>query len=142
MNLKKLLLLVTMTSLVSCSSMKKSIGFGAGSGTAIGYGIASSAGTGSILAATIGGAGIGGIAAYFIHKAIEDRDAKIRRNTIFNLEKYDVSKPINASGSNPMITKPVVDSYWVDEQIKDNKLIESHRVWVIEQNSRFVPDSK
>lgn len=142
MNFKKILILVSMTSLVSCSSVKKSVGIGAGSGAAIGYGVASSASAGSILTGTLAGAGVGGIVAYFIHKALEDRDAKTRRNTIFNLEKYDVSKPSRSRNGGPMISKPVVDSFWVDEQIQGNKLIEAHRVWVIEENSRFVPEDR
>ena len=39
--------------------------------------------------AVIGGI-VGGIASYAIHGSLESRDAKIRRDTLLNLEKYDV----------------------------------------------------
>lgn len=39
--------------------------------------------------AVIGGI-IGGIASYAIHGSLESRDTRVRRETLLNLEKYDV----------------------------------------------------
>lgn len=39
--------------------------------------------------AVIGGI-VGGLASYAIHGSVESRDAKVRRDTLLNLEKYDV----------------------------------------------------
>jgi hypothetical protein len=73
--------------------MKDSLILGAGSGTVIG-GIAGSQlkgdrGENAIKGAVIGGVVLG-IATYFIHGSLESRDARVRKDTLLNLEKYDV----------------------------------------------------
>ena len=37
----------------------------------------------------IGGV-VGGLASYFIHGSLESRDARVRKDTVLNLEKFDV----------------------------------------------------
>ena len=83
--------------LVSCSTTKDSITLGVISGS-----VAGAAGgktfshterdkKAKIAAAS--GAVIGGILSYVIHNALEKRDAKVRRETLFNLENFGTSKP-------------------------------------------------
>lgn len=43
----------------------------------------------AIVGAVLGGV-VGGVASYFIHGSLESRDTRIRRETLLNLEKYDV----------------------------------------------------
>jgi hypothetical protein len=39
--------------------------------------------------AVLGGV-VGGLASYFIYGSLESRDARVRKETLLNLEKYDV----------------------------------------------------
>ncbi len=126
----------------SCSTMKESLTVGIGSGLATG------ASAGALLyrnnkskyalkGALIGGA-IGGIASYFIHKALGKRDSNLRTKTLLNLEKYNVNNIPKHYGNSPTITKPVVESQWIETQIKGKKLIEGHKVWVISEDSTWL----
>lgn len=76
-----------------CSTLRDSLILGAGSGAALG-GLAGGQVPGAhdentIKGAVIGGV-VGGLASYVIHGSLESRDAKVRRDTLLNLEKYDV----------------------------------------------------
>ncbi len=79
--------------LSGCSTLRDSLILGAGSGAALG-GLTGSQLPGvqdenTIKGAVIGGV-VGGLASYFVHGSLESRDAKVRRDTLLNLEKYDV----------------------------------------------------
>ena len=81
--------------LSGCASITKSTLFGIGTGAVVGG--ASGAlidkqnpAQAALTTALIMGA-IGGIAGYFTHDALESRDADVRKETLFNLEKYGVS---------------------------------------------------
>jgi hypothetical protein len=81
--------------LSGCASMTKSTLLGFGTGAVVGG--ASGAlidkqnpSQAALTTALIMGA-IGGIAGYFTHDALESRDAEVRKETLFNLEKYGVS---------------------------------------------------
>jgi hypothetical protein len=88
------MLIVTMT-LNGCSTVTKSTLLGITTGAVVG------AGSGAVLSqqekaqmaltsALVMGA-VGGITGYFTHKGLEVRDAEIRQETLFNLEKFGVS---------------------------------------------------
>jgi hypothetical protein len=49
------------------------------------------------------GAVVGGLASYAIHEALESRDERVRKDTLMNLEKYDVMGRTSGSadGSEP-----------------------------------------
>ena len=87
--------LIVCTFLNGCATTTRSTLLGIGTGAAIG------AGSGAILSqedksqaavtsALVAGV-IGGIAGYFTHKGLEDRDAEVRKETLLNLEKFGVS---------------------------------------------------
>ena len=66
---------------------------GAGTGVVVG-GIAGNQfdgdrGENAIKGAVIGGV-IGGLASYIIHGSLESRDDRVRKDTLLNLEKFDV----------------------------------------------------
>lgn len=66
---------------------------GAGSGAAVGAiagnQVDGDRGENAIKGAVIGGV-VGGLASYLIHGSLEKRDANVRRETLMNLEHYEV----------------------------------------------------
>jgi uncharacterized protein YcfJ len=73
--------------------MRDSLVLGAGTGIAAGAIAGSQIGKDStenaIKGAVIGGL-IGGLASYIIHGSLENRDANVRKDTLMNLEQYEV----------------------------------------------------
>lgn len=140
-----LVLTMLMVSMVGCSTMRESLIIGAGTGAATGAIGASSLadnnkGQAALQGALIGGA-IGGIASYFLHKGMDKRDDRIRRDTLFNLEKFNVSTPSGyQSSSGPGLTIPKVEAQWIDTQVQGKKLVEGHRIWVITEEPQWVPN--
>lgn len=89
-----------MTILSGCSTLRESLVFGSVSGAAIGGVVGNQVdgdhGENALKGAVIGGV-VGGLASYLIHGSLESRDARVRRETLFNLEKYDVLGRENVS---------------------------------------------
>lgn len=91
------------------------------------------------------GAAVGGLSAYYIHKSIERRDERLRRETLLNLEKYDVSAPQRLSpvapgrGGGHGLTKPVVDMEWIETKVEGDRLVEGHKVWRIIEKPKWIP---
>lgn len=78
-----------------CATATRSTLLGFGTGAAVGAAGGAildrqDRGQAALTSALVMGA-IGGIAGYFTHKGLEDRDAGVRQETLFNLEKYGVS---------------------------------------------------
>jgi hypothetical protein len=73
--------------------MRESLILGAGSGALIGGVVGNNSGAGGsenvIKGAVIGGA-VMGLASYLLHNSLEKRDANTRRETLMNLEHYEV----------------------------------------------------
>jgi len=91
---KSISLLITMSLLsASCSTTRQSIALGIGTGAVAGATIGAFTNKDHSQGALLGlglGALVGGIASYFIHGGLEDRDNDTRKETLFNLEKNGV----------------------------------------------------
>ncbi|MFZ4713634.1 MAG: YMGG-like glycine zipper-containing protein [Bacteriovoracaceae bacterium] len=87
------LLIITSLLSASCSSTRKSLALGLGTGAATGAAIGAMSSKNHSQGTLIGlgiGALVGGIASYFIHGGLEERDKETRKETLFNLEKHGV----------------------------------------------------
>jgi hypothetical protein len=149
---KKHIAIMTAAALLSssCSSTRKSIALGlaagAGAGATIGA-LTSPHGKGAMTGLAVG-ALVGGIASYFIDKGLQDRDQNTRRDTLFNLEKHGVfgSELSNGNKSSAPygIAPAAVNEEYVETHVEDGtKLIEGHKIWTIQENSRWmreIPD--
>ena len=90
------------------------------------------------------GAAVGALGSYLIHRGLEKRDDRVRRETLLNLERYDVTPNGRNNSPQPtssthMLTKPAVDVEWVDTRVDGGKLIEGHRVWRVTEPPRWIP---
>lgn len=145
----KFLTTIMIFSLSSCSSLKDSLVTGVSSGAAMGAsaGALSSSKDKGKAALTGGllGAAVGGLAGYLFHKQVKKKEERTRRETLFNLDKHDVSYP---QGFTPQssyghgVTMPVVESEWIETQVKGKSLVEGHRIWRITEESQWVPETK
>ncbi len=145
---KTLILVITVQLLLSgCASMKESIITGAGLGAAGGAATGASMfvrnrGKGALTGA-LTGAVIGAIGSYFIHNGMKKRDDKIRKETLFNLDKFNVSSPQGSTyKGHHQLTMPVVEGKWIETQVKGSKLVEGHRVWIITETPQWIPAKK
>jgi hypothetical protein len=126
-----------------CSTMSDSLILGVGTGAAVGGIIGHNSESQDAGAGAAIGAAVGGLASYVLFKRAEKNEERVRRETLLNLEKYDVSSPRgqsrNSGESDHLLTKPVVDMDWVETQVQGDKLIEGHRVWRIIEKPKWIP---
>jgi hypothetical protein len=114
--------------LSGCATMRDSVFTGIGTGAVAGLalGPAASKAPDAMLGGALIGAAVGGISAYFIHKGLDDRDAKVRKDTLFNLDKYNVSRPSSGGDYEYGIAPPGVETECFDTEIRGDKLIQAH----------------
>ena len=102
------LYLMLVLAISGCSSITKSTFLGIGTGLTIGASTGAvvnnhNRGQAALTSALIMGV-LGGAFGYFGHQEIEDRDASVRKETLFNLEKFGVAgysnniRPITKEG--------------------------------------------
>ncbi|MBF0362731.1 MAG: hypothetical protein HQK49_17060 [Oligoflexia bacterium] len=128
--------------LLSCSTIERSVSLGAISGVATGAivapGFVRHEKKQALVIGAITGLAIGGIAGYFTHKGLENRDEKIRKETLFNMENYGLQKPLGPKDDTPpSVLNPKVEKVWVEPKIENGKYIQGHFIWVITDEARW-----
>jgi len=109
--------------------MKGSIVLGIASGAATGFvlgPVLDRGASGAKLGGSLIGAAVGGVAGYLIHKSLDERDSGVRKETLFNLDKYNVSHPGGAKDYDYGIAAPSVETECFDTEIKGDKLVQAH----------------
>ncbi len=145
--ISRIFLLITSAAMFGCASMKESlvtgVGVGAGTGAIVGsQSNKADRGKGAATGALIG-ALVGGVSSYIIHGSLQKRDAKTRKNTLLNLDKYSVSSPTTKGGVNDFkLSAPDVDKECFDWEVKNNELVQQHCVWTIRGNSYWIPGNQ
>lgn len=107
-------------------------GTGAVAGAVIGNQIQGNQSENTIGGAVIGGV-VGGIASYIIHGSLESRDARVRRETLLNLEKYDVLGRDGVMGSS-VSEPPKGDKCYTTREV-DGRLVSIPCRYVDDPNS-------
>lgn len=146
MKIRNKILWVVVIPMMGCTTMKESLLLGAVSGAATGAAINNSVDRANPNAATNGalaGAVVGLAASYFIHDGLEKRDSRVRRETLLNLDKFNVSRPtVQEVEDDFYITAPRVETQCFDSDVRGNKLIEAHCESVIVDRPEWVKRAK
>lgn len=146
MYLKNKILCVAILPLIGCSTMKESLLLGTLSGATVGAIVnnnmdrdnSNSSQNGAIV-----GAIIGLTSSYFIHESLEKRDSRIRRETLLNLDRFNVSHPkANQDDDDFYVSSPKVETQCFDSDVRGNKLIEAHCESVILDRPEWVKKTK
>ena len=130
--------------LLGCATANRSILMGTAAGAAagafIGPGFSPKNKKNNAAAGTLVGALLGMAVGGYVHDKLEKRDDRTRRQLILNLEKHGIgdARREPPRGETPLLAKPSVNSQWVGTRIEGDRLIEGHRVWIIEENAKWV----
>jgi hypothetical protein len=143
----RIIALTTTLALASgCATTRDSlylgIGTGAASGAVVGAIAApSNRGDGALIGGLVG-AVVGGSIAYFTQKGIESREDQVRKETLFNLEKFGVSDAPSSGAPSPSISFRVIEEQKIETHRIGNKVIEGHRVWILSDDSNVLFNEK
>lgn len=85
--------------------------------------------------AKVGGL-LGGVGAYALHRVVTQREERVRRETLFNLESHGISTGfdgVDLEKFNMFMTSPEVREDYVETHTTEDgrKLIQGHKTWTI-----------
>jgi len=131
---------------IGCASIERSTLLGIGSGAGVGALSASTMATSDHKKMTskgaIVGAVLGGVTAYVLHRIMDKKESRVRRETLFNLESHGITtgfdkiemKKFNTFMSSPEVREDYVETRTIDD---GRKLIQGHKTWTIIGNPQF-----
>ena len=128
----------------SCATLHKSMltGAGIGVGTGTVAGVATTGGKGALKGALFGAA-LGAASSYLIHVVLQKRDARTRKQTLLNLDKFSVSAPTRGQGVQDFrLSAPDVDQECFDWEVRGNQLVQQHCVWTIRGNATWQSNTR
>lgn len=126
------IVMIGLTLLPGCASLRDSVLLGAGVGAAAG-GSAGALATeqnpqGAALGAVVG-AGLGALIGYFGHRDHEKKESL----RLSNAKGFEMPKT-------PKLTQPRYRSIWIPDKIEGDRFIEGHRVFVIEEQGKWMTE--
>ena len=133
-----------------CATLHKSMltGIGIGVGTGAVTSMAITGGKSAVKGALFGAA-LGAASSYLIHGALQKRDAKTRRQTLLNLDKFSVSVPTRGQRAlgqarvhDFRLSAPDVDKECFDWEVRGNQLVQQHCVWTIRGNATWQSNTR
>lgn len=146
MYLKNKILCMAVLPLIGCTTMKESLLLGTLSGATVGAIVNSNMDRdheNSSQSGALVGAIIGLTSSYFIHESLEKRDSRIRRETLLNLDRFNVSHPkVDPEDDDFYVSSPKVETQCFDSDVRGNKLIEAHCESVIVDRPEWIKKTK
>lgn len=143
---RNFVLVATVINIIGCSSVEKTslLGFtvGGGIGAIADQGLNENTNKDSLIKNSIIGAVVGLGVGYLLHTVIDNREDKVRRETLFNLEAHGIDrdfKPVVDSEYGNFVTSPYVKEDYIDTHTTDDGrvLIQGHKRWVLIGNPQF-----
>ncbi len=133
-------------SFIGCSSIEKTsllgLTVGGGIGAIADQGLNENTNKDSMIKNSIIGAVVGLGVGYLLHTVIDNREDKVRKETLFNLEAYGIDqdfKPVIDSEYGNFVTSPYVKEDYIDTHTTDDGrvLIQGHKRWVLIGSPQF-----
>lgn len=143
---RNLVLGATVISTVGCSSIEKTsllgLTVGGGVGAIADQGLNENTNKGSMIKNSVIGAVVGLSVGYLLHTFIDNREDKVRKETLFNLEAHGIDqdfKPVIDSEYGNFVTSPYVKEDYIDTHTTDDGrvLIQGHKRWVLIGSPQF-----
>ena len=85
---------------------------------------------------------VGGLTGWLIHKVIDKKEKRVRRETLFNLESHGITNSfenIKRSDHGTFVNSPKVREDYIPTHTKEDgrKLIQGHKIWTLIGQPQF-----
>ncbi len=144
--LKFIVLGAVMLGLINCSSIEKTtvlgLTVGASTGAIMEQGLNVNADQKSTIRRSVVGGLVGAGLGYLLHRIMNTREDRVRKETLFNLEAHGIDqgfKPVTESKYGSFVTSPDVKEDYIETHTTDDGrvLIQGHKRWVLIGSPQF-----